>query len=479
MIPVDFAIITIRKDEYQAVLQRFPQKPERGFSGRTYGISQIKTQTGQDCTVAIVRSIEQGTDTAQQVANDVISDLDPQMILVVGIAGGVPNEDFTLGDVIISSRIDNFNVSKRYEDGSEKFDMRSGIHPITSDIAASLDLYEDQMAGWNDSTSITLSRPSVDLSQFDTDTFKNKITTNMDKDIAGWYKDLRSSIKSHFGSPRPPLFDTGRIASSNSVIRNVDLLIQWLQNARTIRAVEMEAAGVYQASQKIRKQYPVMAIRGISDIIGLERDNQWTKYACQTAAAFTYAFVRAVPPPEQPTLVSTATPTSSPTTQRTTVQPPREDGKKPIEVFISYAEEDEKFKDEFEKHLKLLTRQKIIHSVHSQSTAAGDSRQEDIAHQIDAAQIILLLVSHNFLASDQLYDYEMAQAMKRHALGTARVIPIILRPTNLKDIPFQDLQSLPRNGKPVGTPGNDEAWSKIAEEIRQVCEKLRNSSGKQ
>jgi len=119
MTQVDFAIITTRPDEFAAVLQRFPTKVQKGSSGRTYGISQVRTKTGKACRVAVVHSSEQGNDTAQQVANDVINDLDPQIFLVVGIAGGVPSDDFTLGDVVISTRIDNLNVSKRLEDGRE------------------------------------------------------------------------------------------------------------------------------------------------------------------------------------------------------------------------------------------------------------------------------------------------------------------------------------------------------------------------
>jgi len=81
------------------------------------------------------------------------------------------------------------------------------------------------------------------------------------------------------------------IASSNHLMRNPLILKQWREIARTVVVVEMEAAGVYQAAQAIERQYPVMAIRGISDIVGLERDPQWTAYACQTAAAFAYAFL--------------------------------------------------------------------------------------------------------------------------------------------------------------------------------------------
>ena len=85
MILVDFAIITIRSDELAAILQRFPTKVHKGSCGRTYGISQVTTKTGKKCKVGVVRCSEQGNDDSQQVANDVISDLDPQMILVVGI----------------------------------------------------------------------------------------------------------------------------------------------------------------------------------------------------------------------------------------------------------------------------------------------------------------------------------------------------------------------------------------------------------
>jgi nucleoside phosphorylase len=293
MMQVDFAIITIREDEFEAVLQRFAVKAQQGDSKRAYGIAQVKTQAGQTYTVAIVRCAEQGADTAHQVANDVINDLDPQILLVVGIAGGVPHDDFTLGDVIISNRIDNFNESKRAEDGKETFNMKGGIHPFVTEIVGRIGLYQKELAGWNTPMSITLDRPPVSLAQFDTDAFQKKLTTKSEKHIAAWYKDLQDSITYHFESTRLPLFKTGTIASSNSLIRDIDLLVQWLQNARSILAVEMESAGVYQASQKMTKQYPVMAIRGISDIIGLDRDRRWTKYACQTAAAFTYAFITA------------------------------------------------------------------------------------------------------------------------------------------------------------------------------------------
>lgn len=101
---IDFAIITIHHDEFAAVLQRFPSNPHAGLSGRTYGISEVRTKAGKICKVAVVRCSEQGNDLAQQIAHDIITDLNPQMVLAVGTAGGVPHSNFTLGSERLTTR---------------------------------------------------------------------------------------------------------------------------------------------------------------------------------------------------------------------------------------------------------------------------------------------------------------------------------------------------------------------------------------
>src|SRR6266581_3595031 len=113
---VDFAIITIREDEFEAIAKRFQLTPQRGISGRNYGISSIQTRDGKNRTVAIARCAEPGPQPAQQLAHDMISDLSPLLLLVVGIAGAVPDTDFTLGDVIVSSRIHDFGVNAHKPD---------------------------------------------------------------------------------------------------------------------------------------------------------------------------------------------------------------------------------------------------------------------------------------------------------------------------------------------------------------------------
>src|SRR2546430_528561 len=88
-------------------------------------------------------------------------------------------------------------------------------------------LKREKLAGWNDPGSITLDRPETDLRRFETDEFKAKIAEGQKN--ASWYKKVRASITSHFSNERnrtrQPLFETGTIASSNSLIRNIDIFV--------------------------------------------------------------------------------------------------------------------------------------------------------------------------------------------------------------------------------------------------------------
>src|SRR5262249_20088989 len=164
----------------------------------------------------------------------------------------------------------------------------------------------------------------------------------------------------------------------------------WLQNERSILAVELETAGMYQAIQGIEQQYPIMTIRGISEIIGLEREYQWRKYACQTAAAFAHAFVTAgiVPPRITSTLTSTPSTSFSVPAAEESAQPSQTqsdksaDGGEPINVFISYAEDDEKFKRQLDTHLTPLRRDGLVNLFYHQQTELGQDRDRGVAKSI-------------------------------------------------------------------------------------------------
>jgi hypothetical protein len=144
-----------------------------------------------------------------------------------------------------------------------------------------------------------------------------------------------------------------------------------------------------------------------------------------------------------------------------------------IEVFFSYAHEDEVLRNELAKHLRLLERQAIIAGWHDRQITAGREWAGAIDAHLQSAQIILLLVSADFLASDYCYDIEMQQAMTRHEAGEARVIPVIMRPVDWHSAPFGKLQALPKDGRAVTNwPNHDDAFLDIARGIRAVAEEM-------
>jgi hypothetical protein len=147
-----------------------------------------------------------------------------------------------------------------------------------------------------------------------------------------------------------------------------------------------------------------------------------------------------------------------------------------VKVFFSYSHKDEVLRDDLATHLSLMKRQGIIEAWHDREISAGAEWANAIDDNLNAADIILLLVSANFLASDYCYDIEMQRAMERHEAREARVIPIILKPTDWSDAPFAKLQALPKNAKAVTTwQDKDEAFLNVAQGIRRVVEDMAKS----
>jgi internalin A len=150
------------------------------------------------------------------------------------------------------------------------------------------------------------------------------------------------------------------------------------------------------------------------------------------------------------------------------------DRKEGLRVFYSYSHKDETLRNELETHLKLLQRQHLIDSWSDRDINAGDDWKTKIDENLERADIILLLVSADFIASDYCYEKEMVRAMKRHKDEEARVIPIIVRPVNWERALFSSAQALPQKGLAVTKwPDRDEAWANVSEGIEKVVREMR------
>jgi tetratricopeptide (TPR) repeat protein len=145
----------------------------------------------------------------------------------------------------------------------------------------------------------------------------------------------------------------------------------------------------------------------------------------------------------------------------------------PLEIFISYAHEDDTLREEFLKSLSQLQREHLIGDWHDRQLTGGTDFAAQIDERLNSARIIVLLVSPDFLASHYCYDIEMKRALERNDAGEARVVPVILRPCHWQRSPLGKLTALPLDGKPiVDWDTHDHGFLDAAEGVRRVAEKL-------
>jgi hypothetical protein len=140
-----------------------------------------------------------------------------------------------------------------------------------------------------------------------------------------------------------------------------------------------------------------------------------------------------------------------------------------ITIFISYARVDEPLRLRLDTHLSSLKREGLIETWHDLKIGPGEEWQPTIEHVLNVCQVVLLLISADFLASDYCWCMEMNRALERHKKGEVCVIPVILKHSDWETSPFSKLAPLPSNGKPI-TAWNDqeEAFLEVAKGIRSA-----------
>lgn len=148
--------------------------------------------------------------------------------------------------------------------------------------------------------------------------------------------------------------------------------------------------------------------------------------------------------------------------------------RRPITIFIAYAYKDRRFLDKIEQILKTLMMQNWNIAWITGEVAINmewENRSEDYLNRVD---LILLLVSPDFIATKFCYSDKLKRAIKRHKRD-AYFAPIILRTCAWDGTPFAKLTPLPLDGQPVYKwPHQDEAMHNIAEGIRYALQYLHN-----
>jgi tetratricopeptide (TPR) repeat protein len=150
----------------------------------------------------------------------------------------------------------------------------------------------------------------------------------------------------------------------------------------------------------------------------------------------------------------------------------------PVEIFCCYSRKDQQLLLDLRTHLMPLQRQGYIKLWADTDISAGTDWEKEITKHLNTAQIILLLISPDFMNSDYCYSKEMTRAIERHEQDEARVIPIIVRPVLWQGAPFGKLQALPTDAKAVTSrywPNPDEALFDVAEGIYRAIQEVTAS----
>ena len=264
---VDVGILALRAEELEALARRLPSGPGVVRGAEEYDLRDA----GPGCRVALVRSAV--------AALALLEELAPRWIFVVGVASGVPAEEPTLGDIVVSTSVLDHEVEAVLEDGTRAYAHAASMHPDAVALVAELASRRESLAALCTPEALGLARPAVDLS------------------LGGFYgtkrikADVQAILRRRGGDrARPPAITTGALLASERHLDEAELQQAWLRAPRRFRAVETESAGVYRALHE--RGVPVLAIRAVGDVIGMKRRSAWTEYACQVAAAFTLGLLR-------------------------------------------------------------------------------------------------------------------------------------------------------------------------------------------
>ncbi len=142
-----------------------------------------------------------------------------------------------------------------------------------------------------------------------------------------------------------------------------------------------------------------------------------------------------------------------------------------VKVFLSYSHVDEEFKNKLDVHLAPLKRNNKVETWNDRKLLPGALFDDEIKNHLNEDEIIILLISADFINSDYCYEIEMMKALERMKNSDAIVIPIILRPCLWQETPLKDVQALPKDGTPISKYADtDDAYLEIVKSINDIID---------
>lgn len=266
---VDYLIVTFIRDEHEAVLRQLLEADGAAESGVPGGtrVVRTKTRSGELVSVAIARTASEGNVSAQDSVLELIAEQQPRLVLAVGIAGAVPTSDIFLGDVILAKEVHDLTRGAETPAGREEAAASSYLMNAVKDFVANVTMEDFKI--WQERAA-SITRPSVEG-------IGNSWTGDEQ-----WDQKINRTLQENEKRVSPIVTD-GVIASSDHLVKSEDFMENRLLVDRRILANDMESAGVAKACE--RRGVPLLIVRGISDIVGHRRSDEWKRYACEVVAA--------------------------------------------------------------------------------------------------------------------------------------------------------------------------------------------------
>lgn len=281
----DYLVVTVRPDELDAAIYHIANNETESDKRPQWRRAIINHTSQEKSTVFFVSTGTPGNLPSNDYLFQILSLLKPHVIILLGIGGSVPCADVGLGDVVVGQRILDFSIGAVNADNSREYAVFSPggednilrlSGPMISQWSKEFEFWP-QVKGYR--TQEFLSKPWKEL---DDTLFKGN---------KKWVEKLKRSYAYHMSkNSQYPNAVYGTIATSDSVMKSPREVSHWLRTARDIRAIEMESSGVLLAAKRF--SCPLVVIRGISDIVGQTRDEEWTYYAVNSAAAFAGEMIR-------------------------------------------------------------------------------------------------------------------------------------------------------------------------------------------
>ena len=155
---------------------------------------------------------------------------------------------------------------------------------------------------------------------------------------------------------------------------------------------------------------------------------------------------------------------------------------RPLKTFIIYARKDTVLKDELLLHLQLLVRKNLIVQWNDADLLPGEEWENRILHELDASDLVLLLVSADAMHSEFIRKKELHTALEKKRVGKTRIVPILVRAYAWEEEEdLAGLQMLPRNAGhdnriyPVKNWGDkDSAWASVCRDLIKLVKELQS-----